>query len=170
LDAGQLEAGHIPLRRTLCSVNALVEQTVQGVRMMAEQKNVQLVLSRSSPALWLEVDIHRMAQALTNLLENAIRYAPAGSPVEISARPVESGCELAVKDLGPGIDLRSRVDIFQRYSRAGPHPADGAGLGLFIANVAVRAHGGNMWVKSEPGAGATFGVVLPLSSQPNANQ
>jgi signal transduction histidine kinase len=104
-----------------------------------------------------------MEHVVTNLLDNALKYSPKNTDVEV--RLEEHGAEvwLAVSDRGPGITSEDLPHVFERFWRsdAAPRSRGAVGLGLFIAKVLVDAHGGRIWAESDPGAGATFHVALP---------
>ncbi|MGH2561595.1 MAG: sensor histidine kinase [Thermomicrobiales bacterium] len=128
-------------------------------------------LPGNRPVLWESTgsrpaiaDPVRIGQVLRNLLVNAVKYAPPGTP--ISLREVTHGerVRIDVVDRGPGVNLERAASIFDLYAR-GDHTAgavEGAGLGLTVARAIVRAHGGEFDVRPTPGGGATFGFDLPL--------
>jgi signal transduction histidine kinase len=102
---------------------------------------------------------------LTNLIDNAVKYSPAGSEVEVRAYP-EDGCvRVDVRDHGPGIAKEDQKLIFEKFGRvASGAGRPGTGLGLFIARSIAEAHGGVLEVQSAPDRGSTFTLELPLSS------
>ena len=107
-------------------------------------------------------DRMRLEQVFTNLLQNAVRYAP-GSRVDISVRDEGSQVRAVVRDGGPGIPEREHARIFERFIQAeGPRSfAGGFGLGLWLVKQVVEAHGGSVHLESRPGAGAAFTLLLP---------
>jgi two-component system sensor histidine kinase KdpD len=129
----------------------------------AEAARVRLILPEELPMV--EVDGGQIAQVLWNLLDNALKYAPAGSPVTLSAARAGAELRVSVTDEGPGIDPREREQVFHRfYRRVGPGAPDaavpGTGLGLAICRGLVEAHAGRIWV--EGGAqGARLVFTLP---------
>jgi two-component system sensor histidine kinase KdpD len=115
----------------------------------------------------LPIDAVLMGQVLINLLENAIKYTPPGSPLEISARASTSAVEIALADRGPGIPIRERAHIFDKFYRIEPNRSDGgAGLGLAICRGIVESHGGRIWVDDRDGGGAVFRLSIPLGDPP----
>jgi signal transduction histidine kinase len=103
-----------------------------------------------------------LEQITSNLLSNAIKYGP-GKPVDVNVHAVEGTARLTVRDYGIGIAHEAVARIFDRFERAvSPRHYGGLGLGLYIARQIVEAHRGSILVRSEPGAGSTFTVVLPL--------
>jgi two-component system sensor histidine kinase KdpD len=101
-------------------------------------------------------------QVLVNLLENALRYTPVGTPIEISAFETDKAVTIEVADRGPGILPGDEEKIFEQFHRAGRKKADGGvGLGLTISSAILRAHGGRIWVEPRKGGGAAFRFELP---------
>ena len=108
-------------------------------------------------------DRERLKQILLNLIENAVKYSPAGGQVDVNAWSDNGRVRVAVEDRGPGIPREQQGLIFEKFGRAnvgGGKP--GSGLGLFIARSIAEAHGGTLDVRSAPGQGATFTLELPL--------
>jgi signal transduction histidine kinase len=120
-----------------------------------------------SVAAYAEGHIHgdrdRLLQAWLQLADNAAKYTPAGSPIELGSRLDESGAQLWVADHGPGIPPALRHRIFRRFDRAhGKRSVGGSGLGLAIVDAIAKGHGGLCAVTDTPGGGATFTISLPL--------
>ncbi|HHI80402.1 MAG TPA: hypothetical protein ENK02_10525 [Planctomycetes bacterium] len=111
----------------------------------------------------LQVDLDLLARALRNLLENAGKYAPAGSDIELWVEPWDQGLRLCVRDEGPGVPGKERERIFEPFVR-GENAAGkpGSGLGLALVRQAVEAHGGRVWVEEASPRGACFSLLLPL--------
>jgi signal transduction histidine kinase len=102
---------------------------------------------------------------LRNLIDNALRYTPAGGRVSVTARPQGRGVTVAVADTGAGIAPEDLPHVFDRFYRADGSRAratGGSGLGLAIVKQLVEAHGGRVWAESEPGRGSVFSFALPL--------
>jgi two-component system sensor histidine kinase KdpD len=104
-------------------------------------------------------------QALVNLLENAIKYSPAGTPIELSASNTEDAVTIEIADRGPGIPVGMEEKIFDKFYRASPNSMTGVGLGLTICKGIVEAHGGHIMAKNRPGGGALFSFTLPLDGK-----
>jgi two-component system phosphate regulon sensor histidine kinase PhoR len=105
-----------------------------------------------------------MEQALTNLVDNAIKYCPKESVVDIDVEVSRDKASIAVRDNGPGIPRADQPRIFERFfrvDRARSRTLGGTGLGLAIVKHIVQAHHGSVWVVSSPGAGSTFVITLP---------
>jgi signal transduction histidine kinase len=117
-------------------------------------------------SLTVEIDPGRIAQVLRNLVTNAVKYTPAGSPIEIRAWRNEDMAWVAVEDRGPGIAEEDHELIFTRFGRAqhrSDHKIPGLGLGLYLSRRIVEAHGGELTVASTLGEGATFAFSVPLA-------
>lgn len=156
-DAGQ------QISRARVELDRLV---VDGVREMQPLAgDVDLAIAALGPAV-IDGDQDRLKQVVLILVENALRYTPAGGRVQVSLRVQANEAVLAVKDTGMGIASRDLPHIFDRFYRADParsRVASGSGLGLAIAKWIVEAHNGRIEVESEPGQGAIFRVWLPLA-------
>jgi signal transduction histidine kinase len=115
-------------------------------------------------------DPHRIAQAIDNLVSNAIKFTPEGGFVEVRIRPSERTMVLEVQDSGIGIPETEQARLFERFFRASTAASrvPGVGLGLTIVKAIIEAHGGGLEVASKQGAGTTFRVELPISGAPVA--
>jgi signal transduction histidine kinase len=100
-------------------------------------------------------------QVTANLISNALRHAPDAGQVVISAQALPAEVQVSVADDGPGIAPDDLPSVFERFWHGTQPRAQGSGLGLTIARELVRAHGGRIWVESEPGQGSTFSFTLP---------
>ena len=106
-------------------------------------------------------------EVLINLLENAVKYTPAGSPITISARVDNQTIVVDVADRGPGLPPGEEARIFDKFYRSvGAPPGGGVGLGLTICRGIVQAHGGRIWAENRPGGGAVFRFTLPIEGTP----
>src|SRR5262249_23365793 len=116
------------------------------------------------------IDELLVEQVFLNLLENAARYTPPSTPIEISARPENGAVLVEGADRGPGVPPGGEQAVFERFYRAGgtaqTDAGAGAGLGLTICRGIVRAHGGEIWMEPRPGGGASVRFTLPLSGPP----
>ena len=132
---------------------------------MAREKQVDLkVLSCSLPVL---SDRRLLRRLLRNLVSNALKYTPPGSPIEIAAVARERDVRLTVEDHGPGLPAGREASLFQMFERGrkeGTTP--GVGLGLAICRAVIDVHGGKMWAENRPGGGTVFRFTLPLESIP----
>lgn len=157
------DSGQMPLERRRCDLAHLAVDSVHAHEFRARAAGVRLCLDIPSNAP-LDADPDRLRQAIDNLLDNALRYAPAGSAISVTVESGEGVWTLGVRDRGPGIDPTHLPHLFERFYRADPARArasGGAGLGLSIVRAIVDAHGGAASVASQPGDGATFTLTLP---------
>ena len=114
------------------------------------------------------LDAVLIQQLLLNLLENALKYTPSGSPIDIVARRKTGGIELVVADRGPGIPVTEEQRVFDKFHRLAGASGGGVGLGLAICRGIAMAHGGQISVNPREGGGAEFHVFLPVEGQPLA--
>lgn len=166
LDVERLEAGEMELRKESVALPMIVDQTLERIDALAKRKNITVQASVNSDPR-TEGDPELLEFALYNLLNNAVKYSPEGSTVEVSVR-ANSALGIAmldVKDQGAGIATDEQSKIFDRFYRtedATKSGQPGLGLGLSIVREIARHHGGSVQVQSRPGQGATFSLVLPL--------
>ena len=159
LDVAQIDSGRFQVTPQRDSVSSILDEARALVAAQAEQAGLELVVDAPT-GLEVYAHRHRLVQVLSNLLGNAIKFTPSGGVVSIRAARADGGVQFAVKDTGPGIEPAQLPHVFERYWRKDRR---GLGLGLFIAEAIVVAHGGRIWVESVPGEGATFTFSLPDS-------
>lgn len=167
LDRAQMESGTFHIDRASLDAVRLVREAAELLMPIANAKGVRFLLDAPSESCALLGDRSRLLQALSNLIENAIKFAPAEDGiVTISLERSEREFEFCVRDNGPGMKEEDRARVFDRFWRRPSERRQGVGLGLAIARGIVEAHGGRIWVESRPGAGAKFCFALPrLDSQ-----
>ena len=160
----QLDAGGIRLDRRPNSLADLVSDTLESFSARAEQQRVKLHGEVLSGVPNLEFDAAYVGRVLANLVDNALRYTPAGGEVVLKTATVDDGVEVQVRDTGPGIDEADRPHVFDRFYRgeaSRSRALGGGGLGLAIVKGIVEAHGGRVGVRVGPESGTTFSFVLP---------
>jgi signal transduction histidine kinase len=159
------DAGQLTLEREPVDVGELVRDVVGRMEVLADEQDITLEHAvADTPSI--EGDSQRLAQVLTNLIDNALRFTPEGGEVRVGVEGAGEHVRVSVADNGPGIAAEALPHVFDRFwrgdksrSRAG----GGSGLGLAIARQLVEAHGGSVEVESEVGEGTTFIVQLPTS-------
>jgi two-component system, OmpR family, phosphate regulon sensor histidine kinase PhoR len=165
LSISALESGRMKLNPQPVNLHALVEKVFADLKPPADNKNVALV--NQLPELTATADANRLEQVLANLVDNAIKYGRAQGRVTVGGKKLDDGkLEMFVQDDGPGIPPESLDRVFERFYRvdkARSREQGGTGLGLSIVKHIVQAHGGEVWVKSELGKGATFFFTLPTA-------
>jgi two-component system, OmpR family, phosphate regulon sensor histidine kinase PhoR len=163
LTISALESERIKLELQPVNMRALVEKVFTDLNAKAENKNVELF--NELPELIANADSNRLDQVLANLIDNAIKYGRANGKVIVGGEKMDDGkIEVFVRDDGPGIPPEALDRVFERFYRvdkARSRDQGGTGLGLSIVKHIVQAHGGEVWVRSEPGKGATFFFTLP---------
>ena len=157
------EAGQLPLRTTRTDVAAVAREVAEAMGPAAAERGI-VVEAVTPEALPARADRDRVVQVLGNFVSNAIRYAPAGSTVSISAMPGDP-VRVAVRDEGPGLTEEQTRRVFERFYRVDPSRSralGGSGIGLPIAKAVAEAMGGHAWAESAgPGRGSTFWLALP---------
>ncbi len=161
------DAGQLQLERAPTDVAGLVQRAVSRFQPQALEKGVTLTAEVAPDLPTLKLDAQRMDQVLGILLDNALRYTPAGGRVcvRVEKRGQDGRLRLSVSDTGPGIpteDLPHVFDRFWRGEKSRSRAGGGSGLGLAIAKQLVEAHGGRIWAESTPGQGSTFFMELPV--------
>lgn len=161
LEMVRIEAGKLHLEKRPQDIAELIAATLGEMKTPLQGRQVDVRLPVSLPLA--EIDAEFMQQVLRHLLDNALKYSPAGSALTISARTGEGRLIVSVADRGSGIDEREQMRIFDKFFRAPEHRfrVPGTGMGLAIAKGIVEAHGGKLWVTSEPGQGSVFSFSLP---------
>jgi two-component system sensor histidine kinase KdpD len=130
-------------------------------------REVQVTLPPDLPLVPLDGLL--IEEVLINLLENAAKYTPAGTPINISAKGIDGVVTVDVADRGPGLPPGEEGRIFEKFYRSVGSPAGGGvGLGLTICRGIVQAHGGRIWAENRPGGGAVFRFTLPIEGTPPA--
>ena len=165
LEFSRLESGQIKLQPEMMAVSSLVDEVMEKLRPLAEQGGLTLVNELPADFPAIEADPVRMEQVFSNLIDNAIKFTPAGGTITVAGEVIADGVRLYFKDTGIGIPLEERERIFDRFYQieGGPtRPYRGTGLGLTICKHIVERHHGHIWVEGEPGQGAIFVVELPL--------
>jgi PAS domain S-box-containing protein len=168
LDISRIETGRIRLNLEFIHISAIIDEIAASLRGQIEEKGLSLKLDIPEGLPPICGDRDRVAQILTNLIDNARHYTPAGGQITVSAQVKGNFLQVGVADTGIGIAPEDREKIFNRFYRA-DHPlvqeVAGTGLGLPIAKSFVQIHGGEIWVESEPGRGSTFSFTLPLAER-----
>jgi two-component system sensor histidine kinase/response regulator len=165
LDLSRLEAGKLRLEREPLDLAGLAADVAERFAPLAAQKGIELAVRHgdAEPAVVLG-DQNRLEQVLMNLFSNALKFTPAAGSIVLDVRRVEKEVEVSVRDSGPGIPRAEQSLLFERFSQPPSLAATGArgsGLGLVICRHLVEAHGGRIWVESQPGQGSCFAFRLP---------
>lgn len=162
LDLSRMEAGVLRPQRALHDVGALVEDVLGRLRDRTSGHSVTVSIPDELPPVSL--DYVEIDQVLSNLVENAAKYAPRGTTIDVSARQVGDMIEVEVADRGPGIPAESLGRIFEPFYRARGEGPSGVGLGLAVAKGLVEAHGGTIAARNRDGGGAQLTFSLPAEA------
>ena len=160
------DAGTIRLSREPLDFGQLTRDVAASLGILAEERNQKLTVEAAS-ALTIAADRLVLREAVTNVLDNAIKYSPDGSTISIRVARVGNQAELAIGDQGPGIPPEHRERVFHRFFRldqSRTRDDGGAGLGLAIAKWAVEIHGGQIAVHERSGGGSEFRIIVPLAA------
>jgi two-component system sensor histidine kinase KdpD len=170
LDMARLEAGAVPMRREWQPLEEVVGSALASCGPALQGRPVRVALAEGLPLLHLDAVLFE--RVLVNLLENAAKYTPAGSAVEIEASASSSSVSIVVDDHGPGLPTGREEALFDKFERGSKESATpGVGLGLAISRAIVQAHGGTIRGVNRQGPsgveGARFTIELPRGSPPD---
>jgi signal transduction histidine kinase len=162
-DAARIGAGQFGVRRAPTDLVAVARQVAAELQATTRRHWIVVEAPARLEGRW---DRDRVGQLLTNLVANAIRYAPDGGPIRIGLARRDDEAVLSVRDEGIGMSPEQIERLFRAFSRVHPdQPAQGLGLGLCIAKAIVDGHGGRIWVESAPGKGTTISAALPVGGE-----
>ena len=162
IQLARIEGGKFQLNREVHFPSSLLSAALRQTKSLTDGRELKVEAAEGLPLVLVDAELIQMV--IAHLIDNAVKYTPPGSPIVIGARSTQSGVTIHVSDQGPGIteDEQSRIfDKFYRGSR-GQH-LKGTGMGLAIAREIIRAHGEEIWVRSNPGQGSEFCFSLPIA-------
>ena len=166
LNISALESQQAKLDCAPVSLRATAAAVIEELSQRAHDKNIQVTLEIPADLPAVSADVQRLHEVFVNLLDNAIKYTPAGSRIQVSAAPSNGHLKICVADNGPGIAAEHLARIFERFYRvdkARSRELGGTGLGLAIVKHIIQAHGGKVWVESELEQGSQFYFTLPVA-------
>jgi len=167
LELSRLESGELPLLREETPLAPLVTQVLSEIEVARSDRGVAVESALPTDLPAVDVDRERVHQVLFNLVDNAVRFTPAGGAVTVSAHAYNGSVEIRVADTGVGIPPEHLPRLFERFYRADPSRSredGGTGIGLAIARSVVEAHGGHIKAESELGTGSVFTFDLPVAA------
>ena len=165
LEMARLQAGRVELHLDWQSLEELVGSALQALAAPLAGRPIELSLPEDLPLV--RCDGVLIERVLVNLLENAAKYAPAGTPIRIAAVKAADVVQVTVEDRGPGLPLGRESAIFDKFTRGEPESiVPGVGLGLAICRTIIEAHGGAIWAANREGGGARFTFTLPAGTPP----
>ncbi len=160
------DAGELSLEFQPADVGEWLRGVSERYQRLVEEKNIELAVEIAPDLPKVDMDSARMAQVMTNVLDNALRYTPKGGKIFLSASMAAEGLRLVIQDSGLGVSQEDLERIFDRFYRTDPSRQrgdGGSGLGLAIAKSLVEKHGGSIRAQSEPGEGLRIEICLPVS-------
>ncbi len=157
MDLSRMRAGAVMPSKSPTAVDELIEGVIARSGSLLKDHPIRLMLRENLPEIPL--DLVQIDQAMTNVLENAARFTPAGKQITVAAARWRDGVQIRIADRGPGIPKEEREHVFEPFVRG--ESSSGTGLGLAIARAIVEAHGGTILVTDEPGGGAAVVIELP---------
>jgi hypothetical protein len=161
LDTSRIDAGTFSFRFSDVDLGELVRDSVAAVELASDEVGLRAEVQDPLPVV--RGDPERLRQVLMNLLDNAIKYSPAGDEVHVHAYAEDGRVRVEVRDFGPGIAREDQLLIFEKFGRVtAGNTRPGTGLGLFIARSIAEAHGGKLEVASAPEHGAVFTLEIPV--------
>ncbi len=173
LELLRLESGASGLRRRIVDINLPINQTVQGLRVLAEKKGISVAVRLEEKPPRIEADLARISQLINNLMTNAIKFTSGGGHIVVTSQCAErsgrKGVELAIADTGIGIRPEDRGRVFQRFGRFtadGTEGERGTGLGLSICKEIVQLHGGTLHIDETTKNGTTMRAWFPAMEAP----
>jgi two-component system sensor histidine kinase KdpD len=163
LDMARIEGGALRPRRDWYDAGELVREVVGRLGPLLHGRRVDLAIPDDLPPVLL--DYLMIDQVVTNLIENAVKYTPTGTPIGLRVERADVRIWVAVVDHGPGIPAAKRASVFDKFYRLERRgQIQGSGLGLAVSKGLVEGHDGRIWVEETPGGGATFVFELPLGA------
>ena len=168
MDLSMIAKGQIKYSFAHESLNTAIEEAVERVSLEATKKGIALDVCPSLGPLPVKMDLLRIEQVACNLLNNAVKFSSPGTMIEVRTYRENGEVVAAVRDQGPGIEPRHHEAIFELFRQVDGSVTrrhGGAGIGLALAKRFVEAHGGRLWVESEPGRGSTFAFALPAGDE-----
>ena len=166
LELSRAQADRLSLHAEAISVRKVIQDTVEEIKRRSSAHEFAVDLPRKLPPVY--ADELRLERILYNLLENAVKYSPQGGEIRVSVKPEKEQLVIGVSDQGIGISPSEQAKLFapfQRLEEFRPEGVGGVGLGLLVCRRLVEAHGGRIWVESEPGHGSTFFFTMLLSKK-----
>jgi signal transduction histidine kinase len=165
LDTSRMDSGLLKLEKSPTNIAQLIKGIITEASVRAERYHITVKPLKRLPKV--NIDAKRIRQVLDNLIDNAIKYSPPEKEIMISAEKSDNELFISITDQGPGIPAGELSKIFERMYRIEQRlysGANGIGLGLYICQRLVQAHGGRIWAESTPGQGSTFKFTLPLTT------
>jgi len=163
LTAAKLREGKLAVEPRAVDVGDLLTEASDAFGLVARDHGLALSVEREPDLPRVSCDAARIAQVLSNLVGNALKFTPKGGSITIGANRSGHEVVFSVRDTGVGIGPAAATHVFDRFWQKSEDAARGTGLGLFIVKGIIESHGGRVWVESKPGEGSTFRFTLPIA-------
>jgi signal transduction histidine kinase len=153
------------MQRAQCDVGEIVHKIVNNHLVPAEKQELSIEMKVADDVPIINADANMLERAITNLVDNAIKYTPNGGKIQVNVLKRDGKLVISVKDSGLGINAEQQKQLFQRHVRIARQEfkkIKGSGLGLFIVRSVAQRHNGDAWVDSVEGQGSTFSLSIPL--------
>lgn len=164
LDTTRIQSGRLLIHFEPLSLNALLHEVIDHFHPLTARHTLTLIEDEGATQMRVMGDRSRLEQVLNNLLDNAVKYSPAGGPIQVTLSPMGDEAVISVSDRGIGVPAAQQPWLFDRLFRAHNAPSThygGLGLGLYISRDIIDRHQGRIWMQSEEGRGSTFFIALP---------
>jgi signal transduction histidine kinase len=162
LALARFDSDAVSLHKEPTDITGLIKEILSDIEILALQKNIEITVISETSEMTVNIDRERMRRVFYNIFDNAIKYSSEKGKIEIDIERIDGEVFISITDSGPGISEEDIPYIFDRFYRADKaRCSEGFGLGLSIAKSIVKAHGGNIEVRSVAGSGATFTITLP---------
>lgn len=168
LESARLEAGAVKLYRQPVDMVRLSQRVLDELSPLMARKQQKSTLHADTNLPAIQGDHRRLEQVLSNLVGNAVKFAPPNSEIDVQLQHAGDSIQVCVEDAGPGVPLSKRERVFDKfYTTVENQALAGAGLGLFVCRELVQLHGGRIWMEDRPGGGSRFCFTLPRMSEEN---
>ena len=166
LDMARLQSGAVELNLAWQPIEEVLGAALQQIHAVAESRVIDVDIEKDLPPL--KIDATLIERALWNLLENAVKYSPADSPIELTIRRIDEYIDIAVGDRGPGLPSDEGESLFGLFQRGRAESSvPGAGIGLAIVKSIADVHQGRLSAASREGGGSCFHIALPIGQPPD---
>jgi two-component system sensor histidine kinase KdpD len=162
IQLARIEGGKFQLNREVHFPISLISAALRQMKPLTDGRDLKVEAADGLPLVFVDAELIQMV--IAHLIDNAVKYTPAGSPIRIGASSTQGGVMIHVTDQGPGLTEDEQSRIFDKFYRgSGGQQLKGTGMGLAIAREIIRAHGEEIWVRSSPGQGSEFCFSLPIA-------
>ena len=164
LDLSTIDAGRLTVETSACGVANLIQEAHDVLGPLVDDKGIRLIVEMPAVPAEVRCDPSRVLQVFSNVIGNAVKFTPEGGRITIASRPAADEVVFSVTDTGDGVASADLARLFDRYWQADAHAHKGRGLGLYIAQKIIEAHGGRIWAESQRGRGTTLSFSLPRAT------